>query len=216
MSTKTQCKQVYRLRKSLRLAAEPGAGWADWFWPEGGCRGGAWNIGGVDQPKTQSRRSIKDLVFLCFNASVSVLPWAHHSSRVRCDRPVELRLWSSSWEGRKPVGLGEGGHAAGPLLAVPVVNTGTLGGSNTPKASCHSLLNSSLAPGPGLRRSLRKAMSPRSPSSSSGRSPVPAGWGRPPERRGQGQRWEGWCLRPRADTSVDSEKAPHERQKNAL
>ena len=75
------------------------------------------------------------------------------------------------------MGLGgfEGGRAAaGPLISVPALEGGALGGSNSPNASCHSLLNSSLAPGPGLRRSLRKAMSPRSPSSSSGPSPIPA------------------------------------------
>lgn len=95
------------------------------------------------------------------------------SSRVLCCWPVELWLWSSSWEGRNPVGLEEGGFAAAPLFNVSAGNCGVLGGSNTPKASCHSLLNSSLAPGPGLKRSLRKAMSPRSTSSPSICSIVP-------------------------------------------
>lgn len=72
-------------------------------------------------------------------------------------------------------GAGAGPLIASPMLAGAMVDGGMLGGSYTPKASCHSLLNSSLAPGPGLRRSLRKAMSPRSVSSSSGLSPVPAG-----------------------------------------
>lgn len=102
--------------------------------------------------------------------------------------PVELRLWSSSWEGRKPVGLGglEGGRgpgapppAGGAAAAVAVAP----GASKSPKASCHSLLNSSLDPGPGLSRSLRKAMSPRSPSSSSGLSSEHAGGDK---RRGGG------------------------------
>lgn len=110
------------------------------------------------------------------------------------------------------MGLGgfEGGRAAGPLLAAPVLDGGTLGGSKSPKASCHSLLNSSLAPGPGLRRSLRKAMSPRSPSSSS--SPVSAGWGEPSESRhpsrGKRERQEGGFIRPEANTSQLILKGP--------
>lgn len=101
----------------------------------------------------------------------------------QCCWPVELRLWSSSWEGRKPVGLEEGGFAAAPLFTVSSVDCGVLEGSNTPKASCHSLLKSSLAPGPGLRRSFRKAMSPRSTSSSSICSIVPVRREGPPESK---------------------------------
>lgn len=162
------------------LAAGPGAGWADCFWPGAGCRDRAWNMGGVDQPTSQRRRSHNQ------NASIGVLQWPHPSNGVRCDWPVELRLWSSSWEGRNPEGPGEDGRADGKLLpaAAPVDAPGTMGGSNIPKASCHSLLNSSPAPGPGLRRSLRKAMSPRSPSSSSSWSPVPTRSGEAPERGG--------------------------------
>lgn len=88
------------------------------------------------------------------------------SNRVQSCRPEELRLWSSSWDGRKPVGLKEGGFAVAPLFNDSAVDWGVVEGSKTPKASCHSLLNSSLAPTPGLRRSLRKAISPRSTSSS--------------------------------------------------
>lgn len=103
------------------------------------------------------------------------------------------------------MGLGglEAGRAAGsgPLvLAAPVPAGGTLGASNSPKASCHSLLNSSAAPGPGLRRSLRKAMSPRSPSSSSGLSPVAARLSRPPPL-GEGEREEGFCIKAEANAS---------------
>lgn len=88
-----------------------------------------------------------------------------HLSRRGCGLPLELRLWSSSWDGRKPEG--QGGLEGGPTSAA-ALTAGVAGGSKMPNASCHSLLNSSLEPKSGLRRSLRNAMSLRSESSSSG------------------------------------------------
>lgn len=133
------------------------------------------------------------------------------SRRGQCCWPVELRLWSSSWEGRKPVGLEEGRFAAVPLFTVSSVDCGVLEGSNTPKASCHSLLNSSLAPGPGLRRSLRKAMSPRSTSSSSICSIVPVRREGPSEKKIAGshkkrkvQIYKEWKQRARKVKTVES------------
>lgn len=115
----------------------------------------------------------ENIVGLNSSVCVFVLQLLASAGRGQACRPVELRLWSSSWEGRKPVGLEEGGFAAAPLLSASSAAGGVLEGSNTPNASCHSLLKPSLAPGPGLSRSFRKAMSPRSTSSSSVRSTVP-------------------------------------------
>lgn len=66
--------------------------------------------------------------------------------------------------------MGLGGLEGGPTSAAAAAElvAGVAGDSKMPNASCHSRLNSSLEPRPGLSRSLRKAMSLRSESSSSG------------------------------------------------
>lgn len=48
-----QNKPFFSLQENSTLLQIPAelTGWgAGWFWPMGGCRGGAWNIGGVTQP----------------------------------------------------------------------------------------------------------------------------------------------------------------------
>lgn len=81
------------------------------------------------------------------------------------DTPVELRLWSSSCEGRKPVGLeGWECESTGAVLGVARLWLAVI--SKEPKASCHSRLNSSAPTEPGLSRSFKKFRSPRSRSSS--------------------------------------------------